>query len=68
MLEGKYKNGNILLVSHGDFGKMIYAVYYNLDWKRVLKMFHFGNSDLILLSKDSEPEKAHLFKAKQYNG
>ena len=62
-----YKNGNVLLVSHGDLGKMIYAAYYNLDWKQVLKMFHFGNSDLILLSKDCKPEKAHIFKTKQYN-
>ena len=29
-LEEKYQDGNILLVSHGDFGKAIYAAYYNL--------------------------------------
>ena len=30
----------ILLVGHGDFGKMIYAKYYNLNWKYVLENFH----------------------------
>lgn len=62
-----YKDGSILLVTHGDFGKMIYASYYNLDWKDVLTLFHFGNSELLLLSKDSSPEAAHIFKIEQYN-
>ena len=63
----KHKKGNLLLVSHGDIGKMIYAAYYNLNWKEVLQMFHFGNSDLLLLSKDSKPEEVHVFQVKQYN-
>lgn len=54
-IKEKYKDGNILLVSHGDIGKMIYAAYYNLDWKQVLKMFHFGNSELLELSEESGP-------------
>ncbi|MDE2019460.1 MAG: histidine phosphatase family protein [Patescibacteria group bacterium] len=66
-IQEKYKDGNVLLVAHGDFGKMIYAAYYNLDWKSVLLMFHFGNSELLLLSEDSSPEEAHVFKFKQYN-
>lgn len=63
----KHKDGNILLVAHGDIGKMIYVAYYNLDWMRVLKMFHFGNSDLLLMSEESAPEDAHFFKADQVN-
>lgn len=59
-----HQNGNILLVTSGDIGKMIYADYYNLDWKNVLTLFHFGNSDLLLLSQDSSPEEAHIFKTK----
>ena len=62
-----HKSGNILLVTHGDIGKMIYAEYYDLDWKRVLTQFHFGNCDLLLLSKDSSVEKPHVFKVEQQN-
>jgi len=63
----RHKEGNVLLVTHGDFGKMIYAAYYDLYWKEVLKMFHFGNSDLLLLSKNSPPEKTHVFQTQQYD-
>mmetsp|Transcript_19230 Transcript_19230/g.40562 ORF Transcript_19230/g.40562 Transcript_19230/m.40562 type:complete len:245 (+) Transcript_19230:107-841(+) len=60
-------SSSILLVTHGDFGKMIYAAYYKLHWEDVLKQFHFGNSEVLLLSKDSPPEKAHLFQTLQFN-
>jgi len=63
----KHQDGNILLVSHGDFGKMIYAAYYNLDWQDVLVDFHFGNSELILLAQDISPEAAQVFKTRQHN-
>ena len=58
---------NILLVTHGDFGKMIYAAYYKLSWEEVLKQFHFGNSEVLLLAFDSPPEKAHVFETVQFN-
>ena len=57
----------ILLVTHGDFGKMLYAAYYNLQWKDVLRQFHFGNSEVLLLSRESEAKDAHVFETKQYN-
>ena len=63
----RHKKGNILLVTHGDIGKMIYASYYKLDWKRVLKMFHFGNSDMLLLSKNSPASVSHIFRTSQHN-
>ena len=63
----KHSSGNILLVSHGDIGKMIYATYYSLVWKDVLKMFHFGNSDLLLMSENSPAKEAHVFKTEQFN-
>jgi broad specificity phosphatase PhoE len=66
-IKEKYRDGNILLVCHDCIGKMIYAAYYDLDWKDVLKMFHFGNSDLLLLAPDSPADQAHLFKIKQHN-
>lgn len=66
-IEAKHKEEKILLVTHGDFGKMIYAAYYNLSWQEVLTMFHFGNSELLLLSEDSAAENSHIFNADQYN-
>lgn len=58
---------DILIVTHGDFGKMLYAAYYRLDWKRVLLMFHFGNSEMLKLSPDSPPGEAHVFRVEQHN-
>jgi len=66
-LKAKHKDENILLVTHGDFGKMIYTAYYNLDWMNVLKMFHFGNSELLELSEESGPDETHVFKIQQHN-
>lgn len=63
----KHKSGNILLVAHGDIGKMIYSAYYDLDWQEVLFKFHFGNSELLLLSKDSDPADSHVFNTPQFN-
>lgn len=63
----KYKEGSILLVTHGDFGKMIYAQYYGLDWKDILTLFHFGNSEVLLLSEDSSAGEAHIFNIIQHN-
>ena len=60
-------DGNILLVTHGDFGKMLYATFYNLTWKDVLLQFHFGNSELLLLSQNTLPANAHVFKQEQFN-
>ncbi len=67
VIKSRHDTGNILLVTHGDVGKMIYAAYYHLPWREVLTLFHFGNSDLLLLSPDSAPESAHVFKAQQFN-
>ncbi len=66
-LRAKHKDENILLVTHGDLGKMIYTAYYNLNWVQVLNMFHFGNSDLLELSEDSPAEETHVFKIHQHN-
>ena len=61
------EDSNVLLVTHGDFGKMLYAAYYNLQWEDVLRQFHFGNSEVLLLAKDSPPERAHVFETEQHN-
>jgi len=65
-IKEKHESGSILLVSHGDFGKMIYAAHYGLKWENVLTDFHFGNTELILLD-NGLPNEAFMFKAKQFN-
>lgn len=62
-----HSDGSILLVTHGDFGKMVYAQYYQLDWQAVLRNFHFGNSELLMMSADSPAEDHHVFDIKQHN-
>lgn len=66
-VEENHKDESVLLVTHGDIGKMIYAKYYNLPWQDVLKSFHFGNCELLKLSSDTESEKAHVFTQYQHN-
>lgn len=66
-LQVKHQDGTILLVGHGDFGKMLYAAYYGLDWKDVLVLFHFGNSDLLELSPESHHTDTHIHKIAQHN-
>ena len=66
-IKDRHSDANILLVTSGDIGKMLYADYYQLDWKNVLTMFDFGNSDLLLLSPDSPAQETHVFKTQKYN-
>lgn len=62
-----HTEGEILLVTHGDIGKMIYAAYYELHWKEVLELFHFGNSEMLVLSPDTQAGEAHIFRIIQHN-
>jgi probable phosphoglycerate mutase len=66
-ITSRHKKGNVLLVTHGDIGKMIYAQFYGLKWKEVLNGFHFGNSELLLLSTNTKPQDISVFKTKQSN-
>ncbi|PIR38937.1 MAG: phosphoglycerate mutase [Candidatus Zambryskibacteria bacterium CG10_big_fil_rev_8_21_14_0_10_42_12] len=63
----KHRSGDILLVTHGDIGKMIYAQYYNIDWEQILTEFNFGNCDLLLLSENSPANESHVFQILQHN-
>ena len=58
----RHAAGSILLVTHGDFGKMLYASFYKLSWEQVLTQFHFGNSELLLLAEDSPAAETHVFR------
>jgi probable phosphoglycerate mutase len=60
LIEAKEYKENILLVCHGDIGKMIYASFYNLPWENVLMQFDFGNTDVLLLDKESKPEERYV--------
>lgn len=62
-----HHDGNILLVGHGDMGKMIFAAYFGIPWMEVLTLFHFGNSELVELSKESSLKDFHRVKIDQYN-
>jgi len=55
------------LVTSGDIGKMVYAAYYNLPWEQVLTDFHFGNSELLILSESSSAKESHVIHIEQYN-
>lgn len=66
-LRQQYSDGSILLVTHGDFGKMLYAAFYGLSWEDTLRQFHFGNSDLLLLSKSSGVNETHVLRTTQQN-
>ncbi len=63
----EHKDDTLLLVTHGDFGKMLYAAYYDLAWIDVLKQFHFGNADILELSEALQGEESFIYKVKQYN-
>lgn len=51
----KYLNSNILVVTHGDIGKMIIASFCNIHWKHALRKFYFDNSGLVELSYKDNP-------------
>lgn len=46
-----YSDVNILVVTHGDIGKMLRAVYRGWTWERGLAMPYFDNADVIDLSR-----------------
>lgn len=65
-IQTKYKNQNVLLVTHGDLSKMIYGSFYQLPWREVLQHFYLGNADLLQLVAHLDPAKALLIKTNQH--
>jgi len=55
---------SVLLVCHGDIGKMIYCAQTGKDWRSVLEDFHFGNAELIDIAKDGDVKTINI---DQYN-
>lgn len=66
-IDALHGDGSVLLVTHGDIGKMLYAAYYMLSWEECLTQFHFGNSELLLLSQDSSVSDSHKIRMEQHN-
>lgn len=63
-MQARHVGQKVLLVCHGDIGKMIYAAASGKDWRDVLTEFHFGNGELIETSGAGE---VHLIKLMQHN-
>lgn len=66
-LEQKTEYEHILLTCHGDIGKMIYARFYNEDWRDILTGFHFGNGELLVLDHACPADSRHVIKLDQFN-
>lgn len=67
MVVQRHSEETVLLVTHGDFGKMLYASFYQLGWQEVLTSFHFGNSELLKLAANTPPEDRFVFAIPQHN-
>jgi len=63
-VKAENSDGNILLLTSGDIGKMIYTAYHEKTWEEVLPSFYFSNTELILLDKGLLLEKSIVFKLK----
>jgi probable phosphoglycerate mutase len=57
-------DGKVLIVCHGDMGKMLYAAATGKDWRQALTDFHFGNAELIDLSGNGD---VHTITFEQFN-
>ncbi len=66
-LTARHPEDAVLIVTHGDFGKMLYAAFYNKPWQDVLTKFHFGNSDLLLLAPNTKISERQVIQSEQYN-
>jgi broad specificity phosphatase PhoE len=59
-----HPTGSVLVVCHGDLGKMMYATVSNTKWQDALTKFHFGNCELIELESGG---RTHVIELEQYN-
>lgn len=66
-IRSKNTDGSVLIVAHGDIGKMLYTAFYKLSWQEALTHFHLGNTELICMSEDIDPEHVYMFRTEQHN-
>jgi probable phosphoglycerate mutase len=64
MIHARHSTGRVLLVCHGDIGKMLYAASTGKDWREAIEDFHFGNAELIDLSGNGD---VHTITFEQFN-
>ncbi|MFA6526758.1 MAG: histidine phosphatase family protein [Candidatus Buchananbacteria bacterium] len=50
-VEHKHPNENILLVTHGDIGKMLRAAFYGWTWQEGLLTPYLANAEIIILER-----------------
>jgi broad specificity phosphatase PhoE len=48
-LQQSQESNNIVIVTHGDTGKMLITAYYNWSWRKGLQTPFFGNTEIIKL-------------------
>lgn len=56
-IQGHYPNNVILIVTHGDIGKMIRGAFCGLSWRESLQTPYFDNAEIIELSNKPIPKK-----------
>lgn len=49
MMDAKHPGENVLLVCHGDIGKMLQAARSHVDWMEGLRLPYFANTEVIKL-------------------
>ncbi|MBI3291067.1 histidine phosphatase family protein [Candidatus Falkowbacteria bacterium] len=53
-IKQKHPNDNVLIVTHGDVGKMMRAAYHGWTWEAGLKTPYFDNTGVLELSKKQD--------------
>lgn len=66
-VQARHTSGSVLLVGHGDQGKMIYSAYHEMDCNDVLTGFHFGNCELVKLCKGTTLSESRIIQLNQHN-
>lgn len=66
-IQERHPESNILVVTHGDIGKMMRAAYYELSWEDGLKITYFDNAGILEL-QDSARKVHHRLNPHKFTG
>ena len=50
-IQKRHPDNVVLIVSHGDIGKMIRGAYYGWSWEKSLQTSYFSNTEILELSE-----------------
>ncbi len=67
-IKANSQNDNVLIVSHGDIGMMLYAAFYNIRWHEALAHFYFKNCDVVMLSSIMNPYEKSVLLSEENPG